>query len=145
MASFNKFHSFVNYLAGGSINLNSGAFKVYLSNDIPDAGSHTLYDGNTGVTGPQEISGGNGYTGGGNSCSISSAGQTNGIYSLKLLDPATWTATGGSIGPLRYAVLYDDNSNVLVGWWDYGAVITLAETETLTVDLNQATGILTIQ
>lgn len=145
MASFNKFHSFVAYLADGDVSLNAGAFKIYLTNDTPLASSHTLYDGVVGATGPADLPTGNGYTLGGASCVINSSTQTGGIYKLVLGDPPTWTATGGAIGPLRYAVLYEDTSNVLIGWWDYGSVVTINATETITVDLNQTTGVLTLQ
>jgi hypothetical protein len=56
------------------------------------------------------------------------------------------TATGGSIGPFRYAVYYNDTpaapADPLIGWVDYGSALTLQDTETLTLD--QTTGILTV-
>lgn len=144
MASFNKFHSFVEYLAHGEVSLNTGLFKVYLTNDAPLASSHTLYSGSSGTTSPTDLESGNGYTIGGASCNIVSSSQTDGVYSLILGDPPTWTATD-TLGPVRYAVLYEVSTNILIGWWDYGSVFTLAATETITVDLNQATGVLTLQ
>jgi hypothetical protein len=48
----------------------------------------------------------------------------------------------GSVGPFRYVVLYDDTptspADPLVGWWDYGSSITMANAETFTVDFTGA-------
>lgn len=146
MASFNKFNCFVEDLAEKVHNLGSDTLKVFLTNTAPNASTHTGYDGTTGTTGPAEIAAGNGYTAGGNAAAVSTSAQTAGTYKLVLSDPATWTASGGSIGPFRYAVLYNDTavSNQLIGWWDYGASITLASTETFTVDLDGTNGVLTL-
>lgn len=94
-----------------------------------------------------EISAGNGYTAGGNAVTISSSAQTSGTYKLVLAD-SSFTASGGSIGPFRYVVLYDDTPtsplDPLIGYWDYGSSITLAAGETFTVDFDATTGVLTI-
>lgn len=140
MASFNKFNSFVEALAEKVHNLGSDTLKVYLSNATPDAAADSI------KTDLAEISAGNGYTAGGNQATISSSSQTSGTYKLVLADPATWTASGGSIGPFRYAVLYNDTAtnDELIGWWDYGSSITLNAGETFTVDFDPTTGVLTI-
>ena len=74
--------------------------------------------------------------------------HSSGTYKLVLADPATWTAAGGSIGPFRYAVLYNDSptspADPLIGWWDYGSSITLATGETFTVDFDPTSGVLTL-
>lgn len=48
------------------------------------------------------------------------------------------TASGGSVAPFRYVVFYDDDpsspADPLIGWFDYGSDLTLADTQTLTVD-----------
>jgi hypothetical protein len=139
MAAFNKFDSFVEALAEKTHNLGSDVLKVMLTNSAPIA-SNTVKANLT------EISAGNGYTAGGNTATVSSSAQTSGTYKLVLADPATWTATGGSIGRLRYAVLYNDTatSKELIGWWDYGSSVTLATGETFTVDLDNVNGVLTI-
>lgn len=141
MAAFNKFNSFVENIAEGVMNLGTDTLKVLLTNTAPVATNSVKAD----LT---EISAGNGYTAGGNSCSITSSSQSSGTYKLVLADPATWTASGGSIGPLRYAVLYDDTptspADPLIGYWDYGSSITLAAGETFTVDFDGTTGVLTI-
>lgn len=140
MAAFNKFDSFVAALANKVHNLGADSLKVMLSNTAPVAG-------NTIKTNITEIAAGNGYTAGGNAAALTSSSQTAGLYKLVLADPATWTAAGGTIGPFRYVVLYNDTatSKELIGWWDYGASITLQIGETFTADLDQAAGVLTLQ
>jgi hypothetical protein len=70
-----------------------------------------------------------------------------GLYKLVLADPAAFTASGGTIGPFRYAVLYNDTtaSDNLIGAWDYGAAITLQAGDSFTVDFSPTTGVLTLQ
>jgi len=139
MAAFNKFDSFVEALAEKTHNLGSDVLKVMLTNSAPLAT-------NTVKANITEITAGNGYTAGGNTATVSTSAQTSGTYKLVLADPATWTATGGSIGPLRYAVLYNDTatSKELIGWWDYGSSVTLATGETFTVDFDPTNGVLTL-
>jgi hypothetical protein len=139
MAAFNKFNSFVEALAEKVHNLGSDTLKVMLTNTAPVATNSVKAD----LT---EISSGNGYTAGGNTATVTSSAQTSGTYKLVLGDPATWTASGGSIGPFRYAVLYNDTaaSDELIGWWDYGSSITLASGESFAVDFDPSTGVLTL-
>jgi hypothetical protein len=139
MASFNKFNSFVEALAEKKHDLGADTLKVLLTNTAPVATNSVKAD----LT---EISAGNGYTAGGNTASVTSSAQTSGTYKLVLGDPATWTASGGSIGPFRYAVLYNDTASnkELIGWWDYGSSITLASGESFAVDFDPTTGVLTL-
>jgi len=139
MAAFNKFNSFVEALAEKKHDLGADTLKVMLTDTAPVANNTVKAD----LT---EISAGNGYTAGGNTASVTSSAQTSGTYKLVLGDPATWTASGGSIGPFRYAVLYNDTaaSDELIGWWDYGSSITLASGESFAVDFDPTTGVLTL-
>jgi len=139
MSSFNKFNSFVEALAEKVHDLSSDTLRVMLTNTAPSASNTVRAD----IT---EISAGNGYTAGGNVATVLSSSQTGGVYRLVLNDPPTWTATGGTIGPFRYAVLYNDTAtnDELIGWWDYGSSITLQPGETFTVDFDQTNGVLTI-
>jgi hypothetical protein len=138
MASFNKFHQFVEDLAKGVHNLDTGSLKILLTNTAPVATNSIKGD----LT---EISAGNGYSAGGSALTSVDAEQTTGTLALSAAD-LVFTASGGSIGPFRYAVLYNDTptspADPLIGWWDYGSSITLADTETFTVDLGST--ILTI-
>lgn len=140
MATFNKFQSFVEHVAEKVHNLGSDTLKVMLTNTAPVATNSVKAD----LT---EISAGNGYTAGGTAPSITSSAQTSGTYKLVLAD-VVFTASGGSIGPFRYAVLYNDTptspADPLIGWYDYGSAVTLATTETFTVDFDGTNGVLTI-
>lgn len=140
MAAFQKFHAFVEALAEKKHNLGSDTLKVYLSNDTPSASADALKADLAEIT-----VGVDGYTAGGNTCSITSSAQTTGTYKLVLGDPATWTSTG-TLGPFRYAVLYNDTAtnDELIGYWDYGAAITLANGETFKVDFDPTSGVLTL-
>lgn len=48
------------------------------------------------------------------------------------------TASGGSVATFRYVVLYDDDptspANPLIGWYDVGSDVTLADGNTFTID-----------
>lgn len=136
MVAFNKFQPFIEYAMEGAMNLGSDTLKVMLTNSAPSASNGLKAD----LT---EISSGNGYTAGGTAATISSSAQTSGTYKLVLADVG-FSASGGSVGPFRYAVLYDDTSasKVLIGYWDYGSSITLASGETFTVDFDAPNGVL---
>ena len=135
MASFTKFNSFVEALAEKTHNLGADTLKVVLTNSAPAAANTVLAD----IT---QIANGNGYTTGGSTATTSSSAQTSGTYKLVLAD-VTFTASG-SMGPFRYAVLYNDTatSDELIGYWDYGSSITLASGETFTVDFDATNGVL---
>lgn len=136
MASFTKFNSFVEAVAEKVHNLGSDTLKIMLTNSAPSAS-------NTQKSDLTDISAGNGYTAGGTAVTITTSAQTSGTYKLVGND-VVFTASGGSIGPFRYAVLYNDTATnkELIGYWDYGSSITLASGETFTVDLDGTNGIL---
>ena len=127
MASFNKFNSFVEAVAEKVHNLGSDTLKVVLTNSAPSATNTVLAN----IT---QIANGNGYTTGGSTAAQSSSAQSSGTYKL-VLDPVVFTATG-SMGPFRYAVLYNDTAtnDELIGYLDYGSDLTLSDGESLTVD-----------
>lgn len=139
MSSFNKYQIFVEDLAKKQHNLSSDALKVALTNTAPAATDTTWSTG----TYPAPTNA-NGYTAGGNTPTISSCAETSGTLKLVLAD-TVFTASGGTLGAFRYAILYNSTaSNKLIGWYDYGSSITLNDTETFTVDFDGTNGVLTI-
>lgn len=142
MATFFKFNAFVEHLAEKVHDLNADTLKIYLTNAAPDAALDSV------KADLAEISAGNGYTAGGITVGNKTSAQTSGVYKLSSTDNPEWTAAGGTIGPFRYAVLYNDTptspADPLIGAWDYGSSITLQIGEKFTVDLDATNGILTI-
>lgn len=142
MAAFNKHNQFVEDLALGVHNLNTGTLMCLLTNTAPTAANSVKAD----LT---EISAGNGYTAGG-ADTQNTASETTGTLTV-VGTKIVWTATGGTIGPFRYVDLYNDTptspADPLIGWWDYGSSITLQIGDTFSVKFNgsETTGnILTI-
>ena len=124
-----KFQNFVEDLGLGVHNLNTGTIKVYLTNATPNVATHTV------KADLAEISAGNGYTAGGGDVSAVWS-RTGGTATLTATD-FTWTASGGTIGPFRYAILYNDTptspADPLIAYFDYGSSITPADGEQFSV------------
>jgi len=141
MVAFVKYNSFVLELGLGGHNLNTGVLKVALTNTAP-AAADTVWS--TGVY-PEPTNIG-GYTTGGITITGLTYTQTGGLGKLVTTFNPLWTASGAGIGPFRYVILYNSTaSNKLIGNYDYGSSITVAATETFTVDFDDANGVLTIQ
>jgi hypothetical protein len=139
LAVFNKFNSFVEDLAEKVHNLASDSLVVALT-----AAANAPVVSNTVVANLTQIS----YT----NCSSralvqASSAQTAGVYKLVLND-LVLTATGGSVGPFRYIVIYNDTptspADPLIGWYDRGSDITLADGDSLTIDFSPTNGVLQI-
>jgi len=141
MAAFVKFDCFVENLAEKVHNLGADTLKAALTNTAPTAASDTVW--NSATTAPPPAAA-NGYTTGGNTLSVTSSAQTSGTYKLVITD-SVFTASGGSIGPFRYVIIYNSTaSNAVIGYYDYGSSITLATGETFTIDFDGSAGVLTI-
>lgn len=141
-ASFNKYQCFAGidlpnkvHDLLGTAGADADTLKVMLSNIAPNAATHTVR------ADVGELSTANGYTSGGQS--IANVGtNSSGTITVAGSD-VTWTASGGSIGPFQYVILYNDTAagDPLIGWWDYGSPLTLTIGQALTVGIG-ASGVL---
>lgn len=141
MATLVFFHEYFNHIATGVHNLSTGSLKGMLSNTAPNAATNTVFADIT------EISAGNGYTATGftlDSEAFAETGAGTGIWQLTCADEVV-TASGGSIGPFRYVVFYNDTptspADPLIGYLDFGSSITITNGNTFTIDVG-ANGVL---
>ena len=121
MAAYNYFNNYVNALDTKQIALGTDVFKVMLTNTAAVA-TNTQYSDISAT----ELANGNGYTTGGGTVASTSVTNTSGTDTF-IGNAVSWTAGPSTMGPFRYAVLYDSTptTKYLVGWWDYGSSITL--------------------
>ena len=135
MASYVKFEAFSEGLVKAEHNFGTSTFKILLSNGAVSASGDTNKADLT-----SELGTANGYTAGGTATtiSISRAGGTTTVDATNVV----FTASGGSIGPFQYAILYNDThaSDALVCYWDYGTPVTITDGNTFTVDTGAGTG-----
>ena len=131
MATFTKFYDFVEKLGLAAMNLHTDTLKVMLTNTAPLSNTHTHF-GSGGSPELADITNEHGYA----PADIANTyTQTSGVGTLTATD-VVFTASGGSFGPFRYVVIYDDTTvdKWLVGYADYGSAITVLTGETFTVD-----------
>ncbi len=135
MATYTKFSSFVEALAEKTHNLGSDTLKVALTNSAPSA-SNTVLANITEVSYTYLSS---------RSLTISSSAQTSGTYKLVIAD-LTLTSTGGSTGPFRYVVIYNDTAtnDELIAYYDYGSALTLNDGDSFVIDFDATNGLLQI-
>ncbi len=139
MANFNKFQQFVEDLAKGVHDLSSNQLVVALlaAANAPDAAADAVLGDITQIS----------YTNlSSRNVTTTSCEQTAGTVKL-ILEDLVLTASG-AVGPFRYVVLYNDTptspADPLIGWWDYGSDVSLANGETFTVDFDGTNGALQI-
>lgn len=134
MAAFNKHNAFVEDLAEKVHNLGSDALTYALT-----ATANAPTAANSILANLTQIS----YT----NLSTRVAGtpttsaQSSGTYTL-LLPDLVLTASG-AVASFQYVDLYNDTptspADPLIGWYDYGASVTLASGETFTIDYTTST------
>lgn len=131
MASFVKFQQFVEDLGNGVHNLDGDDLYIMLTDTAPTAATDAV-DGD--IT---EISAAHGYSAGGAQAAANAYAQSSGTGKL-VAGAVTFTASGGTVGPFQYAVLYNASvgaggSHPLIGYWDYGSEQTLQDGDSFTV------------
>jgi hypothetical protein len=133
MAAFNKFNQFAVDLAEKVHNLNADTLNVYLSNTAPSASADAI------KADCAEIATGNGYSG---PVDTQNTGAGSGGTFTLTGTKVVITASGGSIAAFRYVLLYNDTPtspvDPLIGWWDYGSALTLADGESFSVKFNSS-------
>jgi len=140
MATFNKVNDFVENMAHGVLNLSTNQLVVALSNTAPGSeSSPPTASGNGVLANVTQVSYANLSS---RNITTSSSAETSGTYRLILTD-LVLTASG-SVGPFRYVYVYSDTptspADPIIGYYDYGSSITLANGETLTVDFDGVNG-----
>lgn len=145
-ASITFYESFREYMADGTIDLDTDTFKVSLhtSTYSPNASTHTVYANLT-----NELSTANGYTSGGATLGSVSWNRSGGTVTFDAAD-TSWTASSGTI-TARYAVIRKDGTanaiaSPLVAYIlldTTPADVSVTDTNTLTLQWN-ASGIFTL-
>ena len=139
MATYTKFLDYVEQLAKGVHNWSSHTYKAGLTNTVP-VNTNTIYANIT------EISAGNGYTAGGMTLDTVTLSETSGTAKVTIADEVL-TATG-AVGPFQYVPIYNDTAtspaDALVCWYAHTSAVTLANTETFTIDFDATNGLWTL-
>jgi len=133
MATFTKFNSFAEAVAEKVHNLGSDVLKVALTDTAPSA-SNTVLANITEIV----------YTNiSARTLTTSSSTQTSGTYKLVIAD-LVLTASG-TVPQFRYVVIYNDTAtnDELIGYYD-ASTTNLLNLDTLTLDFDASTGLLTI-
>lgn len=138
MATFNKYECFEEDLHAkvhdlfGTAGSTADVLKVMLSNTAPVLGTHKV----RADVAELAATGRGDYPSGG--FSIANVGTRSGGTVTVVATDVTITAAGGTIGPFRYAIIYNDTptspADPLVAEYDYGSSITLADGESILVD-----------
>lgn len=137
MVAFQKFYSFVEAVAEKVHNLGSDQLVIALT-----AAANAPVASNTQLSNLTQIA----YTNlSSRNVTTASSAQSSGTYKLTCND-LVLTASGGAVETFRYVVLYNDTAtnDELIGWYDYGSNVTLADGETFTINFDDAQGVLTI-
>lgn len=139
MAAFTKTNKFVLNLGNKVFNLSTDQLKVALTNTQPTVATVNQYSDLTSPLATTNLSGATPFN-----VTTTSFTQTSGTAKLILAD-LVLTATG-VVGPFQYVVLYSDTAtnDEIIGFYDYGSSISLANTNTFTIDFDASGGAITI-
>jgi hypothetical protein len=139
MAAYNKINSFTLDLGNKVHNLSSDALTIALTTT-----ANKPVATNTVLANLTQIS----YTNlSARVPTITSWSQASGVAKLILAD-LVLTASG-AVAAFGAVVLYNDTpsgtpTDPLIAWWEYGSDVTLANTETFTIDFDGTNGVLTV-
>ena len=145
MATFVKIADFVEHVTEKVHNLGTDALVLALSNTLPSSETTApTADGNGVLANVTQVA----YTNLSTRALVQSgSAQVAGVYKLSITDRII-TSTGGPTGPFRYVYIYNDSSvtptDALIGYYDYGSSITLLDGESLTLNFDDAGGVLTL-
>jgi hypothetical protein len=134
MATFTKFNSFVEALAEKKHDLGADTLTVALC-----ATANAPVATNTVLANLTQIA----YTNlSARVITTTSSAQTSGTYKLVLAD-LTLTASG-AVAPFQYIVIYNDTAanDELIGFYDYGSAVTLANGDQFVIDFDASTGVI---
>lgn len=135
MATFNKFNVFTAEISNQIHDLANDQITIALSSTLPTAGMVNL----AALTG--EIS----YTNlSARDVTTTTSTQSGGVYSL-VLEDLVLTASG-AVATFRWVVFYNSTAagGAMIGWYDFGSNVTMADLETFTIDLTDAQTLLDI-
>lgn len=120
-------------------NLASDQLKVALSNSAPTQSTLNQYSDISSPIASTNLSGATPFN-----VTTTSYTQTSGVSKLICVD-LVLTATG-AVGPFQYVFLYDDaaTNKEIIGYYNYGSAVTMAATDTFTIDFDAANGVVTI-
>jgi hypothetical protein len=129
------FDSAIEKLVELAFNAGTDTWKIALSNTEPTAATDDE------LADIDEIDGLYGYTAGGDAVTVNVAAQSGGTYTVTLTGDITWTASGGTIGPFQYFVLYNDTlaGDPLILYWDYGSGISVTNGNNITLSTDGMT------
>ena len=133
MATFTFFDEWKRYQATVA-NVDTDTFKLFLTNSAVNAGTNTV------KADLSPISGAGGYAEKTLTTTWAETGAGTGVWRFSIGADQTWTAAGAAFDAFRYVVMYDDTvaapADPLVGYWDYGAPLTLNDTDSLTLNVD---------
>jgi hypothetical protein len=130
MASAVKFHQFPEDMAHKVHDLSSDQLKIALlaAANAPSASGDAVLADLTEISYTNLVS---------QNLTVASSGQVSGQYRLAITD-FDIEASGGSVGPFRYVVIYNDTptspADPLMYYYDRGSEVTLADGEKITID-----------
>lgn len=133
MATWQKFQDYSEQLHKGQHDYVNATYKVALTNTAP-VNTQTTIDL---VTNHPPPAAANGYTDGGHAVTIAIS-ETNGVTTVTGEQVVITANAAGGIGPFRYVVLYNDTTDQVQSFSDYGSSITLQNAETFTIKFNNA-------